>query len=348
MHRDTTMTIGCDLGDRFSELCFVDEVGKVVKQCRCTTSSKGFDRVFKKMASSTVVIEAGTHSPWVSRLLDRYGHRTVVANPRNIQLITKNHRKSDKKDAELLARLARADETLLSPICHRGESAQQDLAIIRSRAALVQTRASLVNHVRGTVKANGFRLQKCTTPAFTKRAWPMLSEKLQAIVHPVFKVIDSVSEQIKALDKQIEVELPERHSDITRLTQVTGVGPITAAAFVLTIDNPHRFAKSRQVGAYLGLAPRRTQSGRGDPELRISKTGDRQLRVLLVSAAQYILGPFGPDCDLRRWGQGLSERGKKNAKKRAVVAVARRLAVLLHRLWVSGEVYEPNRHESEK
>ena len=125
------------------------------------------------------------------------------------------------------------------------------------------------------------------------------------------------------------------------MRQVKGVGPITALAYVLTLENPELFAKSREVGPYLGLVPKQEDSGESQPQLGISKTGDTMVRKLLVGSAQYILGPFGPDTDLRRYGLRLCERGGKNAKKRAAVAVARKLAVLLHRLWVSGEVYEP-------
>lgn len=125
---------------------------------------------------------------------------------------------------------------------------------------------------------------------------------------------------------------------------MAGVGPVTALTYVLTIDDPARFRKSRAVGSYLGLACRRSQSGDKDPELRITKAGDPALRFLLVQAAHYILGPFGPDTDLKRWGLALATRGRKNARKRAVVAVARKLGVLLHRLWVTGTVYEPLRN----
>jgi transposase len=132
------------------------------------------------------------------------------------------------------------------------------------------------------------------------------------------------------------------------LTQVSGVGTLTAMAFVLTIEEPHRFRRSRDVGCYLGLRPKQQDSGERSPQLRITKAGDSYLRKILVSSAHYIIGPFGPDTDLRRWGLKLCERGGKNAKKRAVVAVARKLAVLLHRLWVTGEVYEPLRNAQAK
>jgi transposase len=154
------------------------------------------------------------------------------------------------------------------------------------------------------------------------------------------KTVADLSGQIRNYDKQIETMAEQRYPEVKILTQICGVGVLTALTYVLVLEDPHRFKKSRSVGAYLGLRPRLNQSGQSDRQLRITKAGDSLLRRLLVGSGQYILGPFGPDCDLRRWGLTLAARGGKNAKKRAVVAVARKLAVLLHRLWITGEAYE--------
>jgi len=155
---------------------------------------------------------------------------------------------------------------------------------------------------------------------------------------------DALSDCIKVYDERIEKLGQDKYAHTELLRQVKGVGPLTSLAYVLTLENPDRFAKSRDVGPYLGLVPKQEESGDSQPQLGISKVGDVMLRRLLVGSAHYILGPFGPDTDLRRYGLRLCERGGKNAKKRAAVAVARKLAVLLHRLWISGEVYEPLRH----
>jgi len=277
----------------------------------------------------------------VAALLGELGHRTIVANPRRVQLIAKGKSKSDRVDAELLARLGRVDPQLLSPIQHRGTQAQLDLALVRGRAVLVETRTKLINHARGLVKSHGERLRKCHTEAFTKCATPDLPGSLRETLAPIVAVIDKVTEEIKAIDRKIDKELPERYPEIIVLRTVDSIGPLTALTYVLTIDDPTRFSKSRNAGAYLGLCPARRQSGDGDPELRITRCGDAYLRSLLINCAQRMLGPFGRDSDLRRWGLDLAERGKKNAKKRAVVAVARRLAVLLHRLSVTGEAWVP-------
>jgi transposase len=246
------------------------------------------------------------------------------------------------KDAEMLARIGRMDRGLLYPIHHRGEAAQQDLAVLRARDALVSARAALVNHVRSTVKGTGSRINKCSTEAFARKSCESIPEGLRPALTPVIDAIEAISEKIRVFDKEIATKMEERHPDAKRLSQVPGVGPVTSMGFVLSLDDPARFTKSRSVGPYLGLTARRDQSGQTDKQLRITKAGDEYIRRLLVGCSHYILGTFGPDSELRRFGLKLAARGGKNAKRRAIVAVARKLGVLLHRLWVSGEEYDPN------
>jgi transposase len=264
-----------------------------------------------------------------------------VANARKLGLIYANKRKTDEIDAENLARLARLDPKLLYPLQHRGENAQAHMAIIRSRQALVGCRTQLVNHVRGAVKSFGRRLPKCPARSFHKRAAEHIPEALLAALEPVLEQIGSLTERIREYERQLETISKESYPETDLLRQVEGIGPLTALTFVLTLEDPYRFERSRSVGAYLGLVPATDRSGDRDPQRRISKEGDEMLRKLLVGSAHYILGPFGSDSDLRRHGEKIASRGGKNAKKRAVVAVARKLAVLLHRLWISGEVYDP-------
>jgi transposase len=264
-----------------------------------------------------------------------------VANARKLRAIYHNPRKGDRADAETLARLARLDPELLSPIHHRSPQAQADLALLHSRDALIRSRTSLINHVRGIVKSSGARLPSCTANCFASKVRPAIPETLHPALLPVLDTIAALSQQIHDFDKMIEQLCLDKYPETKLLRKISGVGPITSLAYVLILEEPKRFAKSRDVGPAIGLVPRRDQSGDHDPQLRITKTGNSFLRRLLVSSAQYILGPFGPDCDLRRWGLKLAERGGKNAKKRAVVAVARKLSVLLHRLWKTGEIYDP-------
>ncbi|MCA1837675.1 MAG: transposase [Actinobacteria bacterium] len=158
----------------------------------------------------------------------------------------------------------------------------------------------------------------------------------------MLETIASLSARIRDYDKRIEQIAAQLYPETELLRQIRGVGTLTALVFVLTLEDPERFQKSRAVGAYLGLAPAKNQSGEHDPQQRISKEGDQMLRRLLVGSAHYILGTFGEASDIRRHGEKIAQRGgKKSAKKRAVVAVARKLSVLLHHLWISGEAYEP-------
>jgi len=335
-------TAGLDIGDKYSYLCLIDtESGEVVEEGRLRTNPKAFRRRFASEQPMRIAIEAGTHSPWVSRLLEECGHEVLVANARKLRLIYANKRKTDEMDAENLARLARVDPKLLYPLKHRGQECQAHMAIVRSREALVGTRTQLVNHVRGTVKSFGGRLPKCPARSFHKRASEHIPEALLAALGPILEQIGSLTERIRQYDRQLEAISKEHYPETDLLRRVEGIGPLTALTFVLTLEDPHRFEKSRSVGAYLGLVPATDRSGDSDPQKRISKEGDQMLRKLLVSSAHYILGPFGSDSDLRRHGEKIASRGGKNSKKRAAVAVGRKLSVLLHRLWVTGEVYDP-------
>lgn len=342
------VTIGLDLSDRFSYLYALDPNGECIEEGRVKTTTKALNDRFGAMAPARVALETGTHSPWVSRLIAACGHEVIVANARELRLIYKNPKKSDRLDAENLARTARLDPKLLHPVEHRTVEIQTDLALLRARDCLVASRTKLINHVRGAIKSMGSRLPSCNSDCFHKKAPASIPEALKPILEPLLEIIENLTDQIHRYDKTIDKVLGAKYPVTENLRQVPGVGPLTALAFVLIIGDPRRFSKGRNVGPYLGLTPKKDQTGEQDPQLRISKAGDGFLRRLLVGSAQYILGPFGPDTDLRRFGTEIARRGGKNAKKRAVVAVARKLAVLLHRLWVTGEVYEPLRWSKKK
>jgi transposase len=345
MDKDITakgsLTIGLDLGDKHTEACVMDWSGEVVETFRVRTKQVALDRALARFEASRVVLEVGTHSPWVSRRVTAAGHEAIVANPRRVRLIAENDSKNDRFDAELLARLGRVDPSLLSPIVHRGEQAQRDLVLIRARDGLVRARSQLINQVRGFTKSLGSRCPASSSEAFPRRVRAALPEDTFPGLPTMLTMIEQLTTEIRSMDREVERLCKERYPETAVLRQVKGVGAITALGFVLTLEDPHRFAKSRSVGAYLGLRSRQRDSGEHRPQLRITKAGDALLRRLLVTAAHYVLGPFGPDTELRRFGLRLAERGGTSAKKRAVVAVARRLAVLLHRLWVTGEVYQP-------
>lgn len=333
--------VGLDIGDDYSHVCLLrSDSGEVEEETRLRTTPDALRRYFSQHQGVRVALETGTHSPWVSRLLSELEHEVLVANARHLKLIYQNDRKNDRLDAENLARLARLDPKLLHPITHRGEQAQTDLGVVRSRHALVNARTQLINHVRGSVKSFGTRLPKCDSDCFHLKVQGSIPDTLCAALNPVLAVIATLNEQIKALAVQIQA-LSEAYPETEILKQVRGVGPITALTFILTLDDKNRFKKSRTVGAFLGMTPSRAQSGNQDPQKRISKQGDPLLRSLLTQCAQYILRKGSPDSDLKGFGEHLLGKGGKGAKRRAVTAVARKLGVLLHRLWVTGEAYDP-------
>lgn len=335
------MVIGMDLGDKKNVIVVFDKEGKEAEVAQIANTAKQLQKFYAKYPGAVVVIEAGTHSPWISRLLSGMGHEVCIGNPRKLRAIWDSDDKGDERDARILGMMYRLEPRLLHAIQHRGEQAQADLEVIKARDTLVRARVKLVNHVRGTVKAMGQRIPACSPACFASRAPEEIPSTLWGALSSVIEIIAELTERIKHLDKQIGYLCRDRYPETKYLLQVAGVGPITALAFVLTIETPDRFEKSRTVGAYLGLTPRRDQSGEMDKQMHITKAGNRYLRCLLVGCAQYILGAFGPDCDLRRYGNRIALRGGKRAKKCAVVAVARKLSVKLHRLWADAAEYEP-------
>jgi transposase len=316
------LTIGLDLGDRTSHYCILDEAGNVILERGLPTTPKGIQQVFRRIPRSRIALETGTHSPWVSRQLSQLGHEVIVAHARNVRLIGESSRKDDQLDARTLARLARIDPGLLGPVQHRSAKAQIHLTVIRARAGLVSTRTALVNTARGLAKSYGERLRKCGTGQVSRDLASELSTDLRDALVPLLREVESLNERIDEYDRRIQQIAKDVYPETALLQQVKGVGTLIALTYILTLDDPQRFRRSRDAGCFLGLRPGRRNSGMSEPQMHISKEGDRYLRTLIVQGAHYILGRFGEDSDLRRWGLQLAERGGKNAKKRAVVAVA--------------------------
>ena len=336
-----SVAMGLDVGDKWSVFHVMTmDTGEEVEQGRVRTLRKALGQRFEGVEPMRVALEVGTHSPWIERLLKKLGHEVVVANASKVALIHRNSRKNDRVDAERLARLARVDPKLLHPIRHRSQQAQQDLALVRSRDQVVGIRTQLISHVRGAVKAMGHRLPSCSAESFARRAGEEIPRGLKPALDPILEQIATLTRTIRGYDKHIE-RLAQQYAPTQLLRQIPGVGSLTSLTYVLVLEDPTRFANSRTVGAYLGFVPRMDESGQSRPSLRITKEGDALLRRLLVQSAHYILGPFGQDCDLRRYGERIHRGQTGAAKKRATVAVARKLAVLLHHLWVTGEVYDP-------
>jgi transposase len=335
------ITVGLDLGDKYSQVCSLDDTAEVVEEARIRTSPEALRRKFGGIEPCLVVMEAGTHSPWVSRLLTSLGHSCLVADP--AILSNKARKKNDKVDAKKLARWGRSDPEMLQPISHRSEDMQADMSFLLSRRALVEARTKLINVARGLVKSYGARLPKCDARSFASKVADFVPAALQPAIQPLLHTIEGLTAEIQKADRHVQQLAEQKYGRQTgAMSQIDGVGPLIATTFTLVVQDPRRFQNSRQVGPYLGLTRREARSGEHEPELRISKAGNKYLRQLLINGAHYVIGPFGPDCDLRRWGLAKAEGGKR-AKKRAIVAVARKLAVRMHRLWLTGEVYEPLR-----
>jgi transposase len=350
------LTIGLDLGDRNSSYCVLDEQGEILLEDSLPTTSAGLGQVFAGMPRCRIALEVGTHSPWVSRELSKLGHETIVANSREVAYITRSTRKNDRLDARKLARLARVDVALLSPIRHRSEAAQADLAVLRARDLTVRQRTQTIVAVRGMVKSLGERLKACAPEAVSADLVGGSREEIRRLAEPLLKVVEKLNETIKGYDQQV-VEMEKRYPEVELLKQVYGVGSLIALTFMLTIDDPHRFRHSRDIGPFLGLRPKQRDSGKSQPELGISKEGDKMLRWLLVQAAHTILRKGGAQSDLRSWGLRLLAQSeaemkksgsRRGVKKKVVVAVARKLGVLLHYLWVNGEVYDPLHQQRQK
>jgi transposase len=331
-------TIGIDLGDKVSRYCMVDQEGEVMEEGTFRNQASSLEKHFGDRPRR-IALEAGAQSAWISRELKRLGHEVIVANPRELKWITSSDTKNDPVDARKLALLARADVRLLAPVEHRSAEQQGELAVIRGRDAILRARTLLINSARSIAKGFGVRLPKSITHTFGERAVDALPDFLRAALTRLLEQIDALSRAIAGYDQQI-AELAAKHPELERLESIPGVGRLTAMTFVLTLGRAERFAHSRDVAGFLGLRPKQRQSGARDPQLGISKSGDPYLRKLLVQCAHHILGHYGKDSALRQWGLAKSEGGKK-ATLRAIVAVARKLSVLLHRLWVSGEYYKP-------
>lgn len=334
------LTIGLDLSDRSFQFCELNANGEIVQEGQLKLDPPSLRKYLASQPRARVALETGGQSGWVKQVIEELGHEAVVANARELQAVTGRSHRTDHHDARQLARLARVDRELLNPVKLRDGQPQAALFVIRARALLVEVRTMLINFARGITKTTGQRLPSSASHRFAERVRDAVPEALRPALLPLLKVLEQVSGEVDGYDENIEALAQQRYPETRFLRQAPGVGTLTALTFVLTVNDPARFVHSRDVGPFLGLVPRRRQSGEQDPHLRISKCGDGYLRKLLVQCAHVVMGRFGPDCALRRWALEHA-RGSRSAKKRTVVAVARKLAVLLHRLWSRQAVFQP-------
>lgn len=345
MKKTITQIVALDLSDTSAEVCILDLDASSSRQeeLNVSTLRADMEAFFHALPPSRVVMEAGTHSPWLSRVAEISGHEVRVVDPRRLKLITENARKSDKVDAELLARMGRIDDVdLMRCVDHRSERLHADYAHVCARDKLVQCRTMLINFARGIVKSFGGRLpNNVSTASFATRADVLeaIPEIVRVALRPLMWSIATLTQYIKEYDKTIERVLETSYAEENQcLRQIKGVGALTALSFICVVQSPDRFESSVAVGSYVGLSPGRKQSGQSDPKRGITKQGDALLRCQLTRAANYILN-FGPDSDIKRHGQKLIDRGKP--KNVAICAMARKIAVVMHRLWATHGVYEP-------
>jgi transposase len=340
------VVVGVDLGDKQAKAEVEGPDGTLLEVTSVPMTSAALARYFSRLGGARVVIEAGTHSPWVSRLVEAQGCQCVVVNPRRVRLIAESTGKSDDSDPGVLRFLGRVGLGNLNPVYHRSEQQQQDMMLLNARALLVKQRTALVSHVRFVAKSMGRRRETWESVTVKGRKQYLMPAELVPALKPLLDEAEVLTWRIAEYKKAIEKVIRERYPEAQRLQQIRGVGPITALTFVLTIHDASRFRRSRQVGAYLGFVPKRRQSGKKDPELGITKAGNAEARRLLVQCSQYIVSHPGADSDLRRWALTKTEGGKARYR-RGIIALARKLAVVMHRLMITGADYEPFRQREE-
>jgi transposase len=297
--------------------------GEVLEETEIATSVSGYTRYFMRQDPALVAFEVGTHSAWIEEVVRGLGHDVIVANPHKLALISESNHKTDRRDAQTLAKLAALSPELLSPVTQRSPEMRMDMTVMHARDALVNERTALVNTVRGLVKPLGDRIPgTISTHAFHTKALEHIPPKLVAVLTPLLTVIGELTKQIDHYEREIEKLGKEKYPVTEHLREVAGVGPITSLAFVLCIMDPRRFKKSRDVGPYLGLVPRTYQSGESSPELRITKSGNTLVRRLLVGKRALHSGTlraqprqrsealrFGPDGAGRQGRQETGGRG---------------------------------------
>lgn len=340
--------VGLDVGDRVSRWAAMRVGTGEVREGLVSTTPDAIRESFAG-GTCTVLMEAGSHTPWLVRLLAELGHRPVVVDPASLRVGGPRRRRNDRKDARGLMDLAEdVGRPRVREIWQRPQDYQQDLSLMRLRDAAVRARSLLANSVRGTVKLFGERLGSHSVKSLPKFAREELSPDLFGVVEPLLVQIEQLTEAIAGYDRKVD-EYLARRPESARLLQVQGVGPVTTGIFMAVIGDPSRFARSRDVGDYLGLVPGLDQSGDRNPSLRITKQGNELLRRTLVQCAHFIMSTRAEDCDLKRWALKLAGDGSnKTRRKKAAVALARKLAVLLHCLWLRDEKYERFRNDGEE
>jgi transposase len=337
------LTIGLDLGDGTTHVCVLDRDGEIVGETVLPTDRDSLEVLFNQVAGvrARVVCEVGSQSRWVQKFARECGiEDCIVTNPRKLLLITQSLKKTDQSDAYVLARAGQSMPELLSPIEHVSDEIYADRALLESRDHLVRMRTQLITRIRSLVKTSSTKIARCSPESFHHKAPEHIPEMLRPACKPLFAMLEALDPQIRQIEKELRKLIKKKYAIAAKLQEIAGVGCIVALSFVLTVGDPSRFQDARAIGAYFGLTPRKRQSGSSNPQLGITKAGNRGMRCRLVLAAHCLLAR-GEDCALKRWALKLCERGGRNAKKRAIIALARKLAVIMLALWKNDTAYDP-------
>lgn len=348
--------IGIDVSDRTSKICVMTKVAgmrRIVDETTVATTKDGLREYLDRQdRNAPVTFETGIHCRWMAEFVRGMGFKVYVANPAKLKLLTESDTKNDRNDARELARYTLADVEMPHPVFLRAEQYQQMIRLLEARRALLGARTKLINEMRGFAKSMGFRIPRRDADYFhliDRATWP---RDLETLCWPMLAVVKTISLKIKAVEKQMHVlaDTPEFRESAERLQQIAGVGFFSSVAFIAFLGgNYERFAKARDVGPYLGLVPRQDASGDTDKQLSITKKGPSLLRSLLTECAQAVMKDGAKMSDLKLKGQRIAARGGKNAKKRAITAIVRSLAVTMVALLKHPErEYKPISDENRK
>ena len=327
--------VGLDVSLKQTAVCVVDQTGKVMREGMVASDPDAIAEFVAKHAphAARIGLETGATSTWLWTELKKKELPVICIDARHAKAALKMQiNKSDRNDAVGIARIMQCG--WYKEVRVKDLDSHAIKALLVSRALLVRMKRDLENQIRGLLKNLGLIIGRAKMTTFLARATELIADRpaLVAAVEPLLKVRAVLERQIDNLDRKV-MAMARREPDVRRLMTVPGVGPITALCYFATIDDPSRFKQSRNVGAYLGLTTRRYASGEIDRTGRISKCGDAMLRSYLYEAANVLLTRVAKWSALKAWGMRVA---KRSSLAKAKVAVARKLAVILHRMWVNG------------
>lgn len=330
--------IGLDISMKETSVCIIDNEGKIIKETTVKTEPKDIAKYIKstKLMINTVALESGNLSHWLVRELKKLNVPIICVDARHIAaILSTTINKTDKNDARGIAQAVRCN--MYREVHAKSTDAVDKNTHLVARRLIVDQRTNLTNAIRGILKAYGIKISaNATTNAFFENVQVLISEleeDVQISIKELLNTAEILHNQVKRFNKMI-IKLSKDDKEVKRLQTVPGIGPITAISFKAEIDDPYRFKKSRLVGAYLGMTPKQYSSGETSKQGRISKCGSKELRHLLMEAGFVVLTRSQKWSRLKIWGLRLM---KKSGIKKAALAVGRKLAVIMHRMLVTGE-----------